>query len=311
MSSGNVLFLVISILGPLVSVSSSSWIICWVGLELSFLGVIPLLLSDTSYSSLSKEAVVKYFCVQALGSAFLMLGGCMVYSSFYVSWLFYSVFFLGLFMKLGLFPMHFWVPSVVSGLSWFPIFLLLGWQKLPPFALLINFSEYYYWFSPVLLIFGGLSALVGAVIGLNQSSFRAMLGSSSIAHTGWVCLGVVYGGVWIYFGIYCTSLILLMVFSFLGDELLVSMSILGLSGLPPFLMFIGKWSVLKSALESEAGFGFLILPLVGALLSLFFYLKFFYSFYLKFSESSMNSKYSFVSSIIFIILGGVFSVSVF
>nr|YP_010373183.1 NADH dehydrogenase subunit 2 [Cadlina japonica]UPI11649.1 NADH dehydrogenase subunit 2 [Cadlina japonica] len=311
MSSGNLLFLVVLVLGPLVSISSSNWVVCWVGLELSFLGAVPLLLSDTSFMSLSKESVVKYFCIQALGSGFLMLGGVLFFMDPSIHWISDFILMFSLFMKLGVFPMHFWVPSVTAGLNWMPMFILLGWQKIPPFAILVNIVENSNWMHSILLVFGGVSALAGSIIGLNQTSLRAMLGSSSIAHTGWGCIGAVLGNLWIYFFIYCVSFGILMVFCLVGENLMISLGILSLSGLPPFMMFIGKWSILKSALFGNISFLFLILPLLGALFSLFFYLKFFYSFYLSSSLETSKTKYSLFCSLILLSLSGVLFTTVF
>nr|YP_010574730.1 NADH dehydrogenase subunit 2 [Triopha modesta]UZI00301.1 NADH dehydrogenase subunit 2 [Triopha modesta] len=305
MSSGNFLFLGVLILGPLVSISSANWMICWVGLELSFLGAIPLLLSDTSFMSLSKESVIKYFCIQALGSGLLMLGGVLFYMDPEMSWLSHFVFISSLFIKLGVFPVHFWVPGVTAGLNWMPMFILLAWQKIPPFAFLINMIEGVEWAKSITLLFGGMSALAGSIIGLNQTSVRAMLGSSSIVHTGWGCIGAVCGSLWTYFFIYCLSFIILMYLFVLNNNLLVGFGILSLSGLPPFMMFAGKWMVLKSVLFSGWSMIYLVLPIVGALFSLFFYLKFFYSFYLSSKSGVKESKFLLLSSLAFVSLSGV------
>nr|UYI30957.1 NADH dehydrogenase subunit 2 [Ceratosoma sp. HG0001] len=307
MSSGNFLFLLVMMLGPIVSISSSNWVFCWVGLELSFLGAIPLLLSDTNFFSLSKESVIKYFCIQALGSGFLMVGGIMYYMNYYSFWIWDLVFLISLFMKLGVFPMHFWVPSVTAGLNWGPMFLLLTWQKIGPFAFLVNVLENNFWLWPVVLMFGGASSMVGAMIGLNQTSVRAMLGSSSVAHTGWGMVGTVFGSLWIYFSIYCLTFGLLMIFFVLKEEFMVGIGILSLSGLPPFIMFVGKWSVLKSFLYSNFDWGFLVLPIFSSLLSLFFYLKFFYSYYLSSLDNGSNKKYFSLCSLMFLgTIGGVY-----
>nr|YP_010429307.1 NADH dehydrogenase subunit 2 [Goniobranchus leopardus]USQ67486.1 NADH dehydrogenase subunit 2 [Goniobranchus leopardus] len=305
MSSGNILFSLVLFMGPLISISSSNWIMCWVGMELSFLGAVPLLLSDKSFMSLSKESVIKYFCVQALGSGLLMLGGVMYYMNYSSLW-FWDMLFLGsLFMKLGVFPLHFWVPSVTAGLGWGPMFVLLAWQKVAPFAFLINVVENSPWVVPMVCVFGGASALTGAIIGMNQTSVRAMLGSSSVAHTGWGCIGATFGGLWIYFSIYCLSFGLLMMFFMLGEEMMIGLGILSLSGLPPFVMFIGKWSVLKMFLFGGWDWLYLILPIVSALLSLFFYLKFFYSFYMSSSAKITNKKYFSICSFVLISISGV------
>nr|YP_009566691.1 NADH dehydrogenase subunit 2 [Chromodoris orientalis]QBB11036.1 NADH dehydrogenase subunit 2 [Chromodoris orientalis] len=305
MSSGNLLFLVFLLLGPFVSISSSSWVMCWVGLEMSFLGLIPLLLNDSSYMSLSKESAIKYFCIQALGSGLLMLGGVMYYMNLSSSWFWDLLFMISLLMKLGVFPMHFWVPSVIAGLDWEPILLMLTWQKIAPFAFLVNVVENNSWLVTLVLVLGGLSTLVGAMIGLNQTSVRAMLGGSSIAHAGWSCLGVVFGGLWVYFLIYCLSFMLLMMFFSLGEEMMVSFGILGLSGLPPFIMFIGKWTILKNFLYGDYTWMFLVLPLFSTLLSLSFYLKFFYSYYMSSAIKNSMGKYFDVCAFIMFVLSGV------
>nr|YP_010983253.1 NADH dehydrogenase subunit 2 [Hypselodoris whitei]WOK01435.1 NADH dehydrogenase subunit 2 [Hypselodoris whitei] len=296
MGSGNLLFLLVLFLGPLISLSSSNWVVCWVGLELSFFGAIPLMLMDSEYMSLSKESVIKYFCIQAMGSGLLMIGGMMYYISYFSSW-FWDVLFIGsLFVKLGVFPMHFWVPGVVAGLNWFPMFIVLTWQKIGPFAFLVNILENSAWVQETVLALGSMSALVGAIIGLNQTSVRAMLGGSSVAHTGWGLVGATLGGLWIFFLIYCFSFGLLMVFFVLGEDLMISFGVLSLSGLPPFLMFIGKWSVLKGFLFNDFSWLFVPILILGAFLSLFFYLKFFYSYYLKFLYSETDNKKLFGAS---------------
>nr|YP_010853508.1 NADH dehydrogenase subunit 2 [Tritonia iocasica]WGM82634.1 NADH dehydrogenase subunit 2 [Tritonia iocasica] len=282
MSSGNFLFCLLMMLGPLVAVSSSNWLVCWVGVELSFLGLMPLLISDSTLFSLSKESSMKYFCVQAMGSGLLLCGGVLVFMlPMELGVLPESIFAFSLIVKLGVFPMHFWVPSVVSGLSWVPMFLMLTWQKLPPFLFMVNLLENSSWLGEVLLVVGGGSAIIGAIIGLNQTKVAPMLGASSIAHSGWVLVGAVYGSLWTYFLIYCFSFAILVCFLLWEESLFSGLAVLSLSGLPPFIVFLGKWSVMKCALGMSYSYWFLLFPLLGSIMSLFFYLKFFYSFYLE------------------------------
>lgn len=305
MSSGNFLFFSLLLLGPLVRVSSSNWVMCWVGLELSFLGVIPLLLADSGFLSLRKESVIKYFCIQTAGRGLLILGGVLFYMVPEVSEASNFVFVCSLLIKLGVFPIHFWVPGVASGLNWFPLFLLLGWQKIPPFAFLVNILENRDLLRSIILVLGGIRALIGAFIGLNQTSFRVVLGSSSIAHTGWGCIGSVFGGLWVYFSIYCFSFGILILFCYLEADFIVRLGILSLRGLPPFLMFVGKWVVLKRAFYRSFSFLFLAAPIVRSFLSLFFYLNFFYSFYLRSRSCFQRSSYNFLVSLVFVRLVGV------
>jgi len=283
------LFLILIGLGPIVRISSSRWIICWVGLELTFLGLIPLLVSSGGrVFNLGKECAIKYFCIQALGSGLLLIRGVLVFRmvrSFGI--LSYFLFLFRLLIKLGVFPIHFWVPSVVSGLEIFPsILIILTWQKILPLILLNNLTRSCNFLTDYIIVLGGLRAVVGALIGINQTQILPILGASSVTHRGWMILGAVYGGVWLYFFLYCLSLIALCLSLKYGRDSVRGLVILSLRGLPPFLIFIGKWSVLRFCLGVRSRLWYLILPLIGSILSLFFYLKFFYSFYLREGFSS-------------------------
>nr|YP_010833243.1 NADH dehydrogenase subunit 2 [Philine kinglipini]WFG53990.1 NADH dehydrogenase subunit 2 [Philine kinglipini] len=285
MSSANVLFLFIMMIGPVLSLVSSSWVLAWLGVELAFFGLIPLMISG-KYFSISKEATLKYFCIQALSSALLFVSGMLIFFNFnmYVE----LIFLLSLCLKLGLFPGHFWVPSIVSGLDWFPCLLLLTWQKIAPLAFLVlcvnlndMMSSHYF------LVLGGLSALVGGMIGNNLHSVRGMIGASSVSHMGWTVLGSISGGMWLYFFLYCGVLFLTLGYLW-NSHFLSSISILSLSGIPPFAMFVGKWSVISNAIAAGVGAHFLVLPILGSLLSLVFYLKFMYTFYLNEVKSVLS-----------------------
>nr|YP_004222149.1 NADH dehydrogenase subunit 2 [Berthellina sp. TLT-2006]ABK92229.1 NADH dehydrogenase subunit 2 [Berthellina sp. TLT-2006] len=295
MSSANLLFLLMVFFGPLVTISSSNWLICWIGIELGFIGLIPLLFFGGTYYSLNKECVLKYFCVQAFSSALLFLGGLVMYECYSEGsfdedvLLFGFLMFCSLVLKLGGYPGHFWVLGVVSGLEWMPLLLLLAWQKVAPFSIMVNLLENNSWLHSLALLVGGFSSLVGSLIGLNQTNFRAVLGASSISHTGWALIGSVYGSFWLYFGLYCFSFLTLILFLGLNNYFMSSLSVLSLSGLPPFILFIGKWKVLLAAISSGCHFLFLVLPLLGAFISLFFYLKFLYSFYLSDEFGKLSS----------------------
>ena len=282
MSSANLLFLSLLFLGPLVRVSSRNWIICWRGVELRFLGLIPLLFFNNKYVSLTKESAIKYFCIQALGRAVLFYSGLIVFSGLIREFT-RLLLVLSIFIKLGVFPIHFWVPRVASGLDWVPLYFILTTQKIAPFAFLSlvlrRFSET---FCVRIAILGGATSIVGAIMGNNQTDLRAILGCSSIAHRGWLVLGCLTDYLWGYFFIYCLRLILafiLLTRSSSRSE--TGLGILSLRGLPPFFIFLGKWGVLKSSVEIGFPTWLISFFLVGAVISLGFYLKFSYSFVLN------------------------------
>ncbi len=86
-------------------------------------------------------------------------------------------------IKLGIFPLHFWFPSVMGMSSWFRCFWLSVVQKVGPFwALsglgLIGFSIFF------LLSFFILTSVIGAFGGIAQVQFRPLLAYSSLGQTG-------------------------------------------------------------------------------------------------------------------------------
>ena len=308
MSVGNIVFYFLIALGPVVALSSSSWVVCWAGVELRFLGLIPLLIgTKVKDRRLGKEASIKYFCVQAVGRGLLIWGGIIIFlfpggpgiiSQF--------IFMFGLLVKLGIFPVHFWVPGVVGLFDWLPLFLVLTWQKIAPFLFLINLVENNVWLEDSLLLLGGLRAVVGAIIGLNQTKVGPILGASSITHTGWVAVAAVYGSFWVYYISYFLSLLLLLHSIRVLDKFISGVLVLRLRGLPPFLMFLGKWRVIKSVLFLRGEWWVLGLPLFGSALRLFFYLKFFYSFYLEVASEERDTLGVFAFFRILVTIGAFF-----
>jgi len=129
---------------------------------------------------------------------------------------------------------------VVAGLKWYPILMILTWQKVAPFIFIINLVERVPSLRRLVFTLGGLRAIVGALIGLNQTKLAPMLGASSITHRGWVSIGAVCGGFWIYFLIYIGSLLLLIVALRRQRVFIAGLLTLALRGLPPFVIFIGK-----------------------------------------------------------------------
>jgi len=72
-----------------------------------------------------------YFIAQRVGSLILLLGGIILgYLTF--GGLLVGA---GLIIKIGLLPLHYWVPAVVAHLPRRGLYLLLRWQKLAPLTL--------------------------------------------------------------------------------------------------------------------------------------------------------------------------------
>lgn len=282
------------VLGRLVRVSSSDWIGVWFGLEINLFRVVPFF----SGVGLSKEleAVAKYFVVQAVGSVILLLGsllGFFIFGFIFVEFVSFSrvccvLVRLGLMVKIGLVPFHFWVPRVMGGLRWLGCLILSVWQKIVPLFVLISFVEDK--ITGVLVIVGCLGSVVGGLGGFLQTQLRVLLGYSSIRHRGWLVAGGIYrfSRVVFYFVVY--SLIAVILFYMLyvveldsylrlakGFRLLdvkflgvLALLLVTLAGLPPTAGFAMKWSIIINVLpESPLVLAFLV---GGSLLRLYYYL---------------------------------------
>nr|YP_010713523.1 NADH dehydrogenase subunit 2 [Lyncina vitellus]WDA98655.1 NADH dehydrogenase subunit 2 [Lyncina vitellus] len=309
--------------GTLFSISSLHWLGIWAGLEINLIGFLPILVYQKSMSE--SESAVKYFVVQALGSSLLIFGSLNLYSlSFTWETLVSSnigpsvslfILIMGLFVKLGLFPFHFWLPSVMAGLPWLSCLLLATWQKLAPLCLTMSLFQFEFSYA-LLLVFCVLSAgssFVGGIGGVNQTQVRALLAYSSIGHLGWIMFGLIHSE-WVmksYFMIYVfISFCLFMSLWYsnsgtmknLGslkesglDQMSVMFMLLSLGGLPPLLGFISKWLVMVISINSHL-WSFVFILILGSLMSLFYYLGLFFSLFLSNLKKSNNIKLSLYNS---------------
>nr|YP_009538308.1 NADH dehydrogenase subunit 2 [Ornebius kanetataki]AXY63950.1 NADH dehydrogenase subunit 2 [Ornebius kanetataki] len=297
------LFLILLLIGTMMTISANSWLATWMGLEINLLSFIPLI-SD-SMNIFSTEAALYYFIIQAIASSLLLF---LIIISFIleknlvnIQSIFYVFISTTLFMKLGACPFHYWFPKVMEGLTWMNCFILMTWQKLAPFFILTLIFKNFIWFN--LISFS--SIIIGSIGGINQTSLRKILAYSSINHIGWMILALQFNNsIWlIYFSIYFLinfSLTLLLFtnqishinqflsFNSSNNNLynfFISMNFLSLSGLPPFLGFFPKWMIIES-LQSIWYINFLLtMMIVTSILTLYYYLQISIKIFL-FSSSS-------------------------
>ncbi len=80
---------------------------------------IPLLVFNGGVQGV--ESSMKYFVVQAVGRGVLLLGAV---SFFQLGNFSFFLLVVGLIIKLGLAPFHWWIPAVMGGVDWVPCFAL-------------------------------------------------------------------------------------------------------------------------------------------------------------------------------------------
>nr|AEM67146.1 NADH dehydrogenase subunit 2 [Crenicichla lacustris 'biocellata'] len=296
-------------LGTTITLSSSHWLLSWMGLELNTLAMIPLMAQH--HHPRAVEAATKYFLTQAAAAATLL------FASTYNAWLtgqwdiYYmstplptTLITLALAFKIGLAPLHAWLPEVLQGIDLTTGLILSTWQKIAPFALLLQIQPTN---SNIMIFLGLSSTLIGGWGGLNQTQLRKILAYSSIAHLGWMVLIMQFAPA---LSLLALATYFLMTASlFLTFKLNMTLSIntlstswtkaptltaltpltlLSLGGLPPLTGFMPKWLILQELTKQNLALTATIAALT-ALLSLYFYLRLSYAMALTLSPNSFSN----------------------
>lgn len=202
----------------------------------------------------------------------------------------YSLILFPLLLKLGAAPFHYWFPQVTEGLIWPQAIILLTIQKLAP-IFLISYLTFNSYTNAVILTSRILSALAGALGGLNVIKLRKLIAFSSINHMSWILIAISLNDLmWLlYFSFYSfisASVIVLFqasnsfTISDLTNKLqknsssgiIISINLLSLGGLPPFTGFLPKWLIIQLLIQNRILFP-LIPLLFSRLITLYFYLR--------------------------------------
>nr|WIW75052.1 NADH dehydrogenase subunit 2 [Saurogobio dabryi complex sp. 4 LC-2023] len=297
-------------LGTTLTFASSHWLLAWMGLEINTLAIIPLMAQH--HHPRAVEAATKYFLTQATAAAMIL------FASTTNAWitgewdinnmsspLASTMVIIALALKIGLAPMHFWMPEVLQGLDLLTGLILSTWQKLAPLALIIQTSQA---LDPVLLtLLGLMSTLAGGWGGLNQTQLRKILAYSSIAHMGWMIIILQYApqltllalGTYIFMTsaafltlkVSSATKINTLAMAWSNSPILTATTalvLLSLGGLPPLTGFMPKWLILQELTKQNLPLTATIMAL-AALLSLYFYLRLCYAMTLTISPNTINS----------------------
>nr|YP_010952683.1 NADH dehydrogenase subunit 2 [Tetralia glaberrima]YP_010952852.1 NADH dehydrogenase subunit 2 [Tetralia nigrolineata]WMQ53103.1 NADH dehydrogenase subunit 2 [Tetralia glaberrima]WMQ53272.1 NADH dehydrogenase subunit 2 [Tetralia nigrolineata] len=279
------IFFLTLILGTILSISSSSWFGAWIGLELNLMSFIPLISIKMNYYF--SEAALKYFLIQALASTIIISSSCLILFSHLTP---YFLILMSLLLKLGAAPFHFWFPQVMEGLSWLQAIILMTIQKFAPMYL-ISYMVSDSMFLHFTLMSATMSAIVGALSGLNTLKLRKLMAFSSINHMSWMLVAMSLNQtMWLMYFIFYSVISISVIAMFFVLQiynmsdllnfkiskslfmLSIPMSLLSLGGLPPFSGFIPKWMMIQIMLNNNMVLILLFL-LMSSLTTLYFYLR--------------------------------------
>nr|AAR18897.1 NADH dehydrogenase subunit 2 [Underwoodisaurus milii]ADZ14582.1 NADH dehydrogenase subunit 2 [Underwoodisaurus milii]AFP67696.1 NADH dehydrogenase subunit 2 [Underwoodisaurus milii] len=311
MNPMTLLFLIMNLaLGTIITLSSFHWLLAWAGLELNTLAIIPLI--SKQHHPRATEAATKYFLTQATASTLI------IFASSINAWKTgqwdltqlslpesTAILTLALAMKLGLAPLHFWLPETLQGSTLHTALIISTWQKLAPTMLLYMTANNLD--KNTLLALGLSSSILGGWLGLNHTQIRKIMAFSSIAHMGWLFMAIALNpnltliALSIYLALTLTMFLTLTTTSSktlldLGTTwpqsptLLTTtmLTLLSLGGLPPLTGFIPKWLILKELVSINLLIASTLMAL-STLPSLFFYLRMSYMTTLTLPPNTTNS----------------------
>jgi len=212
---------------------------------------------------------------------------------------------VGIAFKVGVVPFHMWLPDVYQGAST-PVTLFIGSApKLAAFAMTMRLlvegvpglaADW----QGMLMILAVLSMSLGNIVAIAQTNIKRMLAYSTIAHMGFMLLGIIaataagYAASMFYVIVYALmsmgafgGIILLCNANNDADQLddfrglakrspwfgfILLVIIFSLAGIPPFAGFWAKWYVLKEIVDAGhvwlAGVG-VFFSIIGA----YYYLR--------------------------------------
>ena len=242
------------------------------------------------------ENMIKYFLVQAFGSAAFIMS---VRLTIVLRSTFYLICYLAVILKLGLAPFHSWYLNIIEAVRLAVLFILSTVQKLIPLYMFMRLGDR----GRVNYIVYVLTLSVGISVGSVSLRLKSLLAASSLCNIVWVVVRAQISmgmSLW-FFSIYRVNLFLLVLvraaagygtFRRLGnkaEEMSICMffMFLSLGGVPPFIGFFAKLVVLKALLGVINTIFMLILVLCSAVIVIF---------YFNFSFSALSSGPSGVNS---------------
>jgi NADH-quinone oxidoreductase subunit N len=311
-----------AVLGMQILISAGSLITVYLGLELLSLSLYSLVAMQRG-SAVASEAAMKYFVLGAIASGVLLYGMSILYGltgSLDLAAIaaggasqggdplrvFALVFIVaGIAFKLGVAPFHMWLPDVYHGAPTSVTLFIATAPKLAAFAMAMRLvadglpglaPEWQQMFA-VLAI---LSMAIGNLAAIAQDNIKRMLAYSTIAHMGFLLLGVLaasrdgYAGAMFYAIVYALmsmgafGMIILLgrhdsesdrLADFRGlarrspwFSLMMLILMFSLAGVPPFAGFWAKWFVLKETVA--AGQVWLAAVAVGfSIIGAYYYLR--------------------------------------
>jgi NADH-quinone oxidoreductase subunit N len=201
--------------GMMVFVASNNLLVMFIALEVLSLPLYLLCGLARRRRLLSQEAAVKYFLLGAFASAFFLYGVALLYGyagsvdlpqilraasagekDDILLFLGLALLLIGLLFKAGAAPFHAWTPDVYQGAPTPVTAFMASCTKVAAFGailrvLYVAFTTTRWDWRPLIWGIAILTMAIGAILGLTQTDVKRMLAYSSIAHAGFLLVGLI------------------------------------------------------------------------------------------------------------------------
>jgi len=308
--------------GMLMMAAATDLIVIFLGLEVMSIAVY-VLAGIWRRELRSNEAALKYFLLGAFATGFLLYGIALIYGScgttnlalvtqqltkasgsqLHLALIGVAMLVVGFGFKVAAVPFHAWAPDVYEGAPTAITALMAVGVKAAAFAAFArvfvhHFASIAAQWTTVLWVLAAVTMTVGNVVAISQRNIKRLLAYSSIAHAGYILVGLVAasetGGAAILYYLLVYGLMNLGAFAviialgrrgapneslddyagvgfthpFLGFSMSVFM--LSLAGIPALAGFTGKFYLFSAAVQA----GYVGLALIGVLnsvISMYYY----------------------------------------
>ena len=302
--------------------AAADLIVVFIALEVLSLSL--YVLTGFSFRLESSEGAMKYFLLGSFSSAFFMYGIALAYGAAHTTNLAAiahtftghvgpiplalaaaGLLAVGLAFKVAAVPFHMWAPDAYQGAPTAVTAFMSAATKVAAFAALIRvfdtaFSPLAWDWQPFVIGLSAVTMVVGSVLAIAQSDIKRMLAYSSVAHAGFILVGVsaaTQQGIQsslFYLVAYATMILggfgVVMLVSIRGEErtqlgsyvglarrspflaALLTVFLLSLAGIPPTAGFIAKVSVFQAAVQA-GHWPLVLIAVLASVVAAFFYLR--------------------------------------
>nr|YP_009558620.1 NADH dehydrogenase subunit 2 [Capillidium heterosporum]AZZ06721.1 NADH dehydrogenase subunit 2 [Capillidium heterosporum] len=319
-SEYSILIIIITI-GMSSIISSNEIISILIGIELQTLGLY-VIASINRESERSTAAGIKYYLLGGISSCIIGLGCSMIYGvtgvtnieelkilininkeiNIIVPVVLITV---GLLFKIGAAPLHNWLADVIDGV---PTIISTWLAVVSKISIIIILYVLYKRIirkisNRIIILSIILSLIIGSLVGVIQYRIKRLLAYSSIAHAGYILIGIIIDkevtGLIFYIVQYTITILNIFIIIIAYSEVIdkkrggeveyisqlkgihkrnpllgisLAISLFSSAGIPPFIGFFGKLNILYGAIDM-GNYMITIIAILTSIISCYYYIK--------------------------------------